>query len=386
MPPLSISVEVSPKGAVTARSWRSGAEKSADRQVDLTGLDGQVLRVFGRWLMEQDRVWVREDIRVFGQLLHRRLFSGQVWPWIEEQIEKRGKDPVRLQLAFPADAASSGLASLPWEFLCAPDRDGNDGNFLALTPGLLLSRSVPPGTPPRAAVTLPQVRILPVVGDAHNDWLGEVDYAPALDAIAAVGGGGDFEILDPAVEVTKAELAETVAATQPHVVHYIGHGRFIEKTGKGSIALTAAGGGTCWVDEDDLADRLCSDDWAPTIVVLHACEGGRNDYEYRHAGLAPSLVRRGVQCVVAMQYPITNESAVAFSSALYDALAQHQYLDQAVQTARQHIWQAANDARLLGVPMIYQRNAAPLLGAPKAARPKAARPKAARPKAARGDR
>ena len=275
---------------------------------------------------------------------------------------------MRLQLAFPADAASSRLASLPWEYLCAPDRPGNDGRFLVLTPGLMLSRSVPPGTLQRAAVTLKQVRILPVVGDAHNDWLGEVDYQPALDAIAAVGGGGDFEILDPAVEVSKAELASIVAATQPHVVHYIGHGRFSEQTGKGSVALSAAGGGTCWVDEDDLAERLCSDDWVPTIVVLHACEGGRNDYEYRHAGLAPSLVRRGVQCVVAMQYPVTNETAIEFSSALYDALGHHQYLDEAVQTARQSIWQATKDARLLGVPMIYQRNAAPLLGAPKAKR------------------
>lgn len=368
MPPLSISVIVSPEGAVTARSWRTGAEKSVDQQVDLTGLDGRVLRVFERWLMEQDRVWDREDIRVFGQLLHRRLFPGQLWGWIEQQIKQRGKDLVRLQLAFPADAASSRLASLPWEFLCAPGRSGNDGRFLVLTPGLMLSRSVPPGTPQRAAVTLKQVRVLPVVGDAHNDWLGEVDYEPALDAIAALGGGGNFEILDPAVEVTEAGLASIVAATQPHVVHYIGHGRFREQTGKGSIALTAAGGGTGWVDEDDLADRLCTDDWAPTIVVLHACEGGRNDYEYRHAGLAPSLVRQGVQCVVAMQYPVTNETAIEFSSALYGALGQHQFLDEAVQTARQHIWQATNDARLLGVPMIYQRNAEPLLGAPKVKR------------------
>lgn len=369
MGPLSISLIVSPNGAVTARAWRSGAEMSADERVDLTGLDGRVLRVFERWLMEPDRVWDREDVRVFGQLLHRRLFSRQLWSWIEEQIEHRGKDPVRLQLSFPADAASSRLASLPWEFLCGPDRaGGNDGRFLVLTPGLMLSRSVPPGTPERAAVTVKKVRILPVVGDAHNDWLGTVDYDPALTAIRAVGGRDDFDILDPAVEVTKADLANRVAATRPHVVHYIGHGRFSEQTGKGSIALHAAGGGTCWVDEDDLADRLCSDDWAPTIVVLHACEGGRNEYEYRHAGLAPSLVRRGVQCVVAMQYPVTNETAVEFSSALYDALAHHQYLDEAVQTARQRIWQATNDARLLGVPMIYQRNATPLLGAPKAKR------------------
>lgn len=366
MRPLSISVVVSPNGAVKARSWRSRTEKSGQQQVDLTGLDGRVLRVFERWLMEHDRAWDREDIRVFGQLLHRRLFPGEVWSWIERQIENCGKDLVRLQLAFPADAASSPLASVPWEFLCAPDRSENDGRFLVLTPGLMLSRSVPPGTPQRAAVTLTEVRILPVVGDAHNDWLGSVDYEPVLDAIAAVGGRDDFKILDPAVEVTNAELATRVAATRPHVVHYIGHGRFSAQTGKGSVALHADGGGTCWVDEDDLAERLCGDDWAPTIVVLHACEGGRNDYEYRHAGLAPSLVRQGVQCVVAMQYPVTNETAIEFSSALYDALADHQYFDEAVQTARNHIWQATKDARLLGVPMIYQRNAAPLLGAPKA--------------------
>lgn len=368
MRPLSISVMVSPEGAVTARAWRSGAAKSADEHVELAGLDGRVLRVFERWLMEQDRVWDREDIRVFGQLLHRKLFPGQLWSWVEQQIKGRGKDLVRLQLAFAADAASSRLASLPWEFLCTPDRAGNDGRFLVLTPGLMLSRSVPAGTRKRAAVTVQEVRVLPVVGDAHNDWLGTVDYESALAAIAAVGGRDDFDIIDPAVEVTKAELASRVVATRPHVVHYIGHGRFSEQTGKGSVALRADGGGTCWVDEDDLADRLCSDDWTPTIVVLHACEGGRNDYEYRHAGLAPSLVRRGVQCVVAMQYPVTNETAVEFSTALYGALAQHQYLDEAVQTARQHIWQATNDARLLGVPMIYQRNAAPLLGVPKTKR------------------
>lgn len=368
MGPLSISILVSPDGAVKARCWRSRTEKSGQQQVDLTGLDGRVLRVFQRWLMEHDRAWDREDIRVFGQLLHRKLFPGQVWSWIEEQLEKRGDDLVRLQLAFPADAASSRLASLPWEFLCAPDRPGNDGRFLVLTPGLMLSRSVPPGTPPRAAVTMKEVRILPVVGDAHSDWLGRVDYKPVLRAIAASGERLDFKVLDPAVEVTAADLADRVAAMQPHVVHYIGHGRFSEQTGKGAVALCAAGGGTCWVDEDNLAERLCRDEWAPTIVVLHACEGGRNDYEYRHAGLAPSLVRQGVQCVVAMQYPVTNEAAIDFSSALYDALADHQYLDEAVQTARRRLWEATEDARLLGVPMIYQRNASPLLGAPLAKR------------------
>jgi hypothetical protein len=363
MGPLSISVIVSPAGAVTARSWRGGGAKGGGHRVDLTGLDGRVLRMFETWLMAHDRVWNRDDIRVFGQLLHRSLFSAGIWNWIDTQIRDRGRNLVRLQLAFPADAASSRLASLPWEFLCAPDRPDREGTFLVLTPGLMLSRSVP-GPAGRAAVADRQVRILPVVGDAHNDWLGLVDYQPVLDAVTAAAERPDFAVLDPAVEVTDAQLGARVADDRPHIVHFIGHGRFGEQTGKGAIALRAAEGGTRWVDEDALADLLCRDGWAPTIVVLHACEGGRNDYEYRHAGLAPSLVRQGVQCVVAMQYPVTNETAIAFSGALYDALAGHQYLDEAVQTARRHIWQSTGDARLLGVPMIYQRDAAPLLGMP----------------------
>jgi hypothetical protein len=75
-------------------------------------------------------------------------------------------------------------------------------------------------------------------------------------------------------------------------------------------------------------------------------------------------VRQGIQSVVAMQYPVTNETANEFSTALYEALADRLYLDEAVQTARQQIWEATKDARLLGVPTIYQRDAAPLLGVP----------------------
>jgi hypothetical protein len=364
--PLSISVIISPTGMVTGRSWRDDTQQSGTKAIGLSGLDGRLLRRLETWLMDHERAWDVEDIRVFGGLLHRLLFpENEVWSWIQKKIDDRGPDLVRLQLAFHADANSSRLARLPWEFLCTPDRPGNDGRFLVLTPGVLLARSVPPGTPDRAPVVLDDgVRILPVVGDAENAWLGPVDYEPALDAIAAAGARHDFTVVDAVEQVDLDTLVATVAEERPHVVHYIGHGRFTEDTGRGSIALRATDGQTQWVDENDLADGLCTDEWAPTVVVLHACEGGRTDYEYRHAGLAPALVRRGVQCVVAMQYPVTNEQAIAFSSSLYDALAKGQYLDEAVQTARDQLWKTFKDPRLLGVPMVYQRNAAPLLGAP----------------------
>ncbi len=359
MTTLSVSVIVSSAGAVRTKAWQTGVEVPTQHRVDLTGLDGRLLRLFERWLVDRDRVWTKEEIQVFGQLLHRQLFPNAVWSWIRKQLADPAYDVVRLMLAFPSDAASSPIASLPWEFLCAP---GEHGEFLALTEGLMLSRTVPPGTPGRTPSQEQEVRILPVVGDSHNDWLGEVDYEPVLEAITDAGARADFVALDPAIEVSEEELADTVVRQRPHVVHSMGHGRFSDHTGRGAVALRAAEGGTAWVDEDDLGAALCSATWAPTVAVLHACEGGRNDYEYRHAGLAPALVRQGVQCVVAMQYAVTNATATEFSAALYDALAGRQHLDEAVQTARRRIRKTFKDARLVGVPMVYQRNATPLLG------------------------
>lgn len=361
MPPNAVSVLVSPNGAVSARSWHQGTgHDNDDFRVDLTGLDGRVLRVFDRWLLEHDRAWEREDIRVFGQLLHRRLFSPELWRYVRRQLDERKKSVLRLQLSFPADAASSRLAALPWEYLCAPDQ-GGDGQFLVLTPGLLLSRSVPPGAPVRPAPALTQVRVLPVVGRIHS-FLGRVDHEDAIEAITAAGDRAGFTVLDAAVEVPEQKLVERVAAQRPDVVHYIGHGHFTPETGKGALLLWAEDGEPGWVDEDRLADGLCTEEWTPSVVVLHACEGGRNNYDYRHAGLAPALVRKGVHSVIGMQYPVTNETAITFTTALYDALADRQYLDEAVHTARRSIWQKSADARLLGVPMIYQRDAVPLLG------------------------
>jgi hypothetical protein len=364
MEPLSISVILFPDGRVEGRRWPGDAVQPVPGRVDLSGLDGRVLRVFQRWLMDYERKWDREDIRVFGQLLHRRLFPPQLWRWVQDQIDQRGGEIAHLQLAFPADAASSRLAALPWEFLCAPSQPGNDDRFLVLMPGVMLSRTVPSGWSERTALAMEDVRVLPVVGDADKDYLGLVDYEPALDAIAALNDRPDFTILDPVVQATEKQLAAAVAEQQPHLVHYIGHGRFDERSGTGALALRAEDGDTEWIEEERLADRICTTGWKPRIVVLHACEGGRNEYDFRHAGLAPTLVRRGVQCVVAMQYPVTNQTANEFSAGLYDALAQHQDLDQAVQSARQRIWTQTQDARLLGVPMVYQRDATPLLGAP----------------------
>src|SRR5205823_2530038 len=89
------------------------------------------------------------------------------------------------------------------------------------------------------------------------------------------------------------------------------------------------------------------------------CEGGAVDFDANYAGLAPQLVRAGIQAVVAMQYPISNNAAIIFSRAFYRAMAKGEPVDIAVQTGRYRITTSiskAYDSRVFGIPVLYMRS------------------------------
>jgi CHAT domain-containing protein len=92
----------------------------------------------------------------------------------------------------------------------------------------------------------------------------------------------------------------------------------------------------------------------PRLVYLHSCSGAQTDYRASFAGIAPRLVRRGTQCVVAMQYAVTNRTANAFSKGFYRGLAAGLPLDEAVQSGRRTLAvHYESDPRLLGIPVVY---------------------------------
>ncbi len=368
MPDVAVSVVVTADGKITLRNWAERTQHDPGPRLDLGGLDGRVLRLFEEWMSLRTISWREEDIRVFGQLLHRRLFPGDSWAWIEDQVAACGEgDRARLWLGFPSDAAASRMASLPWEYLCTQDRPGRRGRFLGLEPGLTMSRVLPSGSVGPGAAEEKEVRILPVVGESDNPALGTVRFQEVLDEIERTGRRPGFSTLPPVgvdgsdeqgPGATEAELRAAVAEHHPHVVHYLGHGRF--RDGTGAVALLGATGDTDWVSQDRLARALCDNDWSPTVVVLHACEGGAVDFDYRFAGLAPAIVEAGAQCAVAMQYAVTNATATTFSSSLYAALADNRSFEDALHVARRTLWEQSGDPRLIGVPLVYQRRSAPL--------------------------
>jgi CHAT domain len=344
-----IAVTVHQDGRVSARRAEDDAQ-SPDDAVCWSGLDRTLVQLFERWLTLRDRAWEEDEIRAFGDLLHRCVFPENVWSWVERQLDRGGT--TRLSLTFPADGHYARLAAVPWEYLHVPDRPGRAGRYLAAAPDIVLSRYIPSESGRGSLRTEDAVRLLAVVAQPDDGRLGPVDADPVL---------AELKGLDPArYHVTECRnptmdgLGDALRSARPHLVHFMGHGEFDAERAQGSIALRREGGGTNWVDDRHLAGLLQWNRPLPRVVVLHSCDGARTDFQASFAGLAPQLVRAGVQCVVAMQYAVTNATAIAFSSAFYAEVAAGRALDEAVQACRWRISSRHDrDPRLLGVPVVY---------------------------------
>jgi CHAT domain-containing protein len=356
-----ISVEVDGKGFVQAHRLANNSH-SPRGHVELTGLNTELIRLFERWLVLRDRQWREDEIRAFGSLLHHYLFeSGDVWSWIESAIEALTKgDHIRLELSFPAKPPYSRLAAIPWEYLYQPAREGRNGYFLASDVRIVLSRYIPLEAGEVGFTPAEDLRMLIAISQPDDRRLGPVLYDDVLAAIEqwAQKSGVAVSILH---NLTAAQLQQAIALPAglgPHLVHFMGHGEFDPDYGEARLALVADDGGTDWVSDQRLADIFSRADVAPGAIVLHSCEGGRTDFSLSFAGLAPQLARSGVQCVVAMQYAVTNETAIAFSTSLYRHLTAGEDIDVAVQESRWEIsgLDASRDPRLLGIPVLYTQS------------------------------
>jgi hypothetical protein len=346
-----IEVTVSPDGGVSAR--RDDGAYGPPGTIGYEGVDAELIRIFERWLSQHGRTWRQREIKAFGSLLHRVLFPRDLWAWIEARLDTMGPgDRLRLQLAFPSEGLTH-LAAVPWEYLCVPDRRGRAGFSLATDRRCMLNRHIPMEVMRPRLATEERARVLVLVSEPDDPLLGEVVADPVVEKLASLAEKLPLDVTR-LEQPTRISLRDEVRRLRPHVVHFMGHGRYDEDAEQGQIALVGQDGRTDWVGESVLAALLDQAEEMPRLVFLHSCAGARTDYSASFAGTAPTLIRRGVQCVVAMQYAVTNGTAIAFSGGFYDGLARGLQVDEAVQAGR---WELEvlfeTDPRLLGIPVVY---------------------------------
>jgi CHAT domain-containing protein len=90
----------------------------------------------------------------------------------------------------------------------------------------------------------------------------------------------------------------------------------------------------------------------PKVVLLQACEGGRPDTTQAYRDVASRIVQHNIPVVVAMQYEISNKSAVAFAKEFYRQLAAKKGVDTAVQEGRKGI-DLVHESRDFATPVVF---------------------------------
>jgi hypothetical protein len=352
-----IVLSIGQDGSVIAR--QDNGASSLPGRIRMEGIDGDLVRVFQRWLLERRTGWHAVDIEAFGALLHRMLFDGPVWRWIEDRLRDLGPgERLRLKLEFPF-IGGAHLAAVPWEYLYRPDTAQSPGFFLARDERLVLVRQVQ-GNVVRLSPE-PEARLLLIVAQPRDQE--DVVAAPVVDAVRDLATRIPVTVTELGVQDPRGATPDAVLTalkqSKPHIVHFVGHGDYDERDATGRIALVGLDGNARWVAAADLGELFRRAHALPRVVVLHSCEGGTVDSQVSFAGTAPQLVRDGVPCVVAMQFAVTPPSATAFAQAFYDALAEGLAVDEAAQRGRSEIAGALSadpDPRLLGIPVVYTQS------------------------------
>jgi hypothetical protein len=137
-------------------------------------------------------------------------------------------------------------------------------------------------------------------------------------------------------------------------LHFVGHGAFDEATQDGLLLMEDEEGRGRAVSAQDLG-VLLHDHHSLRLVVLNSCEGARTSRVDPFAGSAQSLVQQGIPAVVAMQFEISDEAAIAIGHEFYAALAADYPVDAALAEARKAAFTGGGAE--WGIPVLYLRAA-----------------------------
>ncbi|MEM9553826.1 MAG: SAVED domain-containing protein [Acidobacteriota bacterium] len=283
------------------------------------------------------RKLVEGDLHGLGAELHHALTQGEVGRRLERvlgHLEDDLEATLRLRITTdPTDGQLHELAAAPWETLY--DETQHEG-YLGQRRRFPISRYFTGTTPVRSLRVDGPLKILlvPSLPEGPTPVAAATEMRTIREALKAVEGVEVHQgsaILD--------DLRDQVLDDSFHVVHFIGHGGFNDRVGEGWVTFE---------DEDMQPVRWPGDllaNWLrdlPTLrlVVLSNCYGAtlpRQAEQNAFWTVAPPLMRANIPALVAMQFPISDQAAIAFSRRFYARLAQHDPIDVAVSEARMAI-------------------------------------------------
>lgn len=265
----------------------------------------------------------RDDLALVGDALFTALFPRPVFAAFNRAPAAlpRGTN-LRIKLLIRPPE----LAVLPWEVLYNAD----ENVFLAARLSYPIVRVIESGTPVASLLAPRPLRVLYV--QANPADTAPLNLAASEQALRAALGSES--VITAIHETTPAALRDLLREPPGfHMLHYDGHAEFDAHADNGHLSLHDAGGATYPLDGEHLATLL--DGTTIRLVVLAACQTGTDAPSRRFAGIAQHLMRSGsLPAVVAMQYAVPDDAAIAFVQGFYGALADDYPVDAATIEGR----------------------------------------------------
>jgi len=291
------------------------------------------------------------DARKIGQALYEALFDATRGEHLRQQL--RQLDPQRGDgLRFVIDTTDApALARLPWEFIYSP----RDDDFLFADRLKPIVRWLDVDAPPPSLAVAPPLRLLMAVATpADRPELSVGTELAHLDsALGELASAGLLETIR--LEHTSLErLDAALLEHQPHVLHFIGHGDFIGDDGVLLLESDHQPNRAEAIAGRQLAMLLRNYRAHLRLVFLNSCMGATSAQGDPFGGVAQSLIRRGIPAVIAMQFPIPDEAAVALSRHFYRYLAAGQPVDAALSSARAFLYARGYPVEW-GAPALHMR-------------------------------
>jgi hypothetical protein len=302
-----------------------------------------------------------EGMTQLGSDLAKILLPGAVRNFYDESLASlEPNQGLRIRLRMGTWA----LATLPWEYTYvrprgAPEKERVSAGFLALNRRLSLVRYeiVQGAKQSLDPVNENCLRVVTLTAQPHGsaDLALENETKLVEEAVDEVDGIRLDTLMHATWNDFQSALDESV-----HIVHFAGHGRFdIEMgadygtlEGQGSLLFETEAGEEDPRSAQDVALNL--NNTGVRFVVLSACEGGRVDGVRAWSGIAPALARSGVPAVLAMQFRVRDDKAVAFSRRFYENLAAGGSIDTATTAGRLAMFDSKSEyGRDWGAPVLY---------------------------------
>lgn len=317
-------------------------------------LENLVLR-FSRPGRRTRRVYSTEmqAAREFGGKLFDAVFGQEVLACLRSSLRavEQSDSGLRIKLRLQEVAE---LSDLPWELL----RDTTTDHFFAQSNRTPIVRYLQLPRPVRPLVVQLPLRILVMIScpeDPRFDTLDvEHERARMEAALQPLVGTGRLQI-DYLENATLAALQRCMRRNDYHVFHFIGHGGFDIAAQEGVLVLEDEAARAMAVSAQRIG-TLLHDHRSLRLAILNSCEGARNSSKDPFAGVASTLIRRGIPAVVAMQFEISDSAAIAFAEEFYAAIADGYPVDASLAEARKAIYAQPNDVEW-ATPVLYLRAA-----------------------------